>query len=53
MVPLYKQKGDRGDPDNQRLQTLADEGGLRAPTQAGFRPGYTVEDLGLVLQVCI
>lgn len=34
---------------NQRLQTLADDGGLRAPTQAGFRPGYTVEDLALVL----
>ncbi len=34
---------------NQRLQTLADEGGLRATTQAGFRPGYTTEDLGLVL----
>ena len=68
MVPLFKNKGDRRDPDNyrglavghplaklamstinQRLQTLADEGGLRAPTQAGFRPGYTVEDLGLVL----
>ena len=72
MVPLYKQRGDRGDPDNyrglavghpmaklamsainQRLQTLADGGGLRAPTQAGFRPGYTTEDLGLVLQLCI
>lgn len=72
MVPLYKQRGDQGDPDNyrglavghplaklamgainQRLQTLADEGGLRAPTQAGFRPGYTTEDLGLVLQLCI
>jgi hypothetical protein len=72
LVPLYKNRGDRGDPDNyrglavghpmaklamgvinQRLQTLADEGGLRAPTQAGFRPGYTVEELALVLSVCI
>ncbi len=72
MVPLYKLKGDRGDPDNyrglavghplaklamgivnQRLQTLADDAHLRAPTQAGFRPGHTVEDLALVLQVCI
>jgi hypothetical protein len=51
LVPIYKNKGDRGDPDNyrglavghplaklamatinQRLQTLADGGGLRAPT---------------------
>ncbi len=72
MVPLFKHKGDRGDPDsyrglavghplaklamaivNQRLQTLADDGQLRAPTQAGFRAGHTVEDLALVLQVCI
>jgi hypothetical protein len=72
LVPLYKGKGPRGDPDNyrglavghplakvamsainQRLQTLAEEGGLRAPTQAGFRPGYTTEDLGMVLQVAI
>jgi hypothetical protein len=72
LVPLYKNRGGRGDPNNyrglavghplaklamgainQRLQTLADEGGLRAPTQAGFRPGYTVEDLALVLSVCI
>ncbi len=51
LVPLYKSKGDRGDPDNyrglavghplaklamgivnQRLQTLADDAHLRAPT---------------------
>ncbi len=38
---------------NQRLQTLADDNQLRAPTQAGFRAGHTVEDLALVLQVCI
>jgi hypothetical protein len=72
LVPLYKHKGDKADPDNyrglavghplaklamcainQRLQTLADEGDLRATTQAGFRPGCTVEDLALVLQACI
>jgi hypothetical protein len=68
LVPLYKNSGSRGDPQNykglavghplaklamsalnQRLQEVADEGGLRAPTQAGFRPGYTVEDLAMVL----
>ncbi len=38
---------------NQRLQTLADDNHLRAPTYAGFRPGHTVEDLALVLQVAI
>ena len=38
---------------NQRLQQVADDGGLRAPTQAGFRPGYTVEELALVLSVSI
>ncbi len=72
MVPLYKNWGDSGDPDNYRvlavghpfaklamcainlrIQAIADEQQLWAPTQAGFRPGYTVEDLALVLQVCI
>ncbi len=38
---------------NLRIQAISDEQQLRAPTQAGFRPGYTVEDLALVLQVCI
>ncbi len=38
---------------NLRIQAIADEQQLRAPTQTGFRPGYTVEDLALVLQVCI
>ncbi len=38
---------------NLRIQAIADEKQLWAPTQAGFRPGYTVEDLALVLQVCI
>ncbi len=72
MVPLYKNWGNSGDPDNNRglavghpfaklamcainlrIQVIADEQQLRAPTQAGFCPGYTVEDLALVLQVCI
>ena len=34
---------------NQRLTVEADQGNLRAPTQAGFRGGHTTEDLGLVL----
>ncbi len=38
---------------NLRIQAIADEQQLWAPRQAGFRPGYTVEDLALVLQVCI
>ncbi len=36
--------------NNLRIQAIADEQQLQAPTQAGFRPGYTVEDLALVLQ---
>ena len=72
LVPLYKEKGDRLDPNNyralavghplaklamgvlnQRLNLLAEEHHLRAPTQAGFRKDHTVEDLGLVLQTSI
>jgi hypothetical protein len=34
---------------NQRLTAVAEDQQLRAPTQAGFRAGHTVEDLALVL----
>jgi hypothetical protein len=34
---------------NKRLTAVAEDQQLRAPTQAGFRAGHTVEDLALVL----
>lgn len=37
----------------RRVNKLAEDNNLRAPTQAGFRAGYTTEDLGLVLQTAI
>ena len=38
---------------NRRLTALAEERGLRATTQAGFRANYCLEDLVVTLQLLV
>ncbi len=38
---------------NMRQTTLAEERGLRATTQAGFRASYCLEDLVITLQLLV